>query len=203
METAARIKGEVEPIWAIASIFLLGALVTLCTKCRNVGELKEDSRFRKSRSLNTTDPGFQIVRSFTMVRAEQLQASETNRETRVTKKPLRREDFEEEPRYQNASRVAEVSNEGAYLEPLVSNYYNCGAFLKPPKREEDGNSYVNILILPVESSDSETDETADYANTTQLKQQPRKNSGSSENDYTDPDYINATLPRSKKISDSN
>ncbi|XP_078535566.1 linker for activation of T-cells family member 2 isoform X3 [Lissotriton helveticus] len=164
METAARIKGEVEPIWAIASIFLLGALVTLCTKCRNVGELKEDSRFRKSRSLNTTDPGFQIVRSFTM---------------------------------------AEVSNEGAYLEPLVSNYYNCGAFLKPPKREEDGNSYVNILILPVESSDSETDETADYANTTQLKQQPRKNSGSSENDYTDPDYINATLPRSKKISDSN
>ncbi|XP_078535565.1 linker for activation of T-cells family member 2 isoform X2 [Lissotriton helveticus] len=177
METAARIKGEVEPIWAIASIFLLGALVTLCTKCRNVGELKEDSRFRKSRSLNTTDPGFQIVRSFT--------------------------NFEEEPRYQNASRVAEVSNEGAYLEPLVSNYYNCGAFLKPPKREEDGNSYVNILILPVESSDSETDETADYANTTQLKQQPRKNSGSSENDYTDPDYINATLPRSKKISDSN
>ncbi|XP_069082998.1 linker for activation of T-cells family member 2 isoform X2 [Pleurodeles waltl] len=181
MESAARIKGDVEPLWAIFSIFLLGALVTLCTKCRNSGELKEDGTFRKTRSLNTNEPGFQIVRSYTY--------------------------FKEEPRYQNASRVAEISHEEAYLEPLVSDYYNCGAFLKPPAGaitggEEDGNSYVNVLIPPMESSESETDDTQDYANTAQLKNQPRKNSGSSENDYTDPDYVNATLPRSTKTSDS-
>ncbi|KAJ1184809.1 hypothetical protein NDU88_001611 [Pleurodeles waltl] len=207
MESAARIKGDVEPLWAIFSIFLLGALVTLCTKCRNSGELKEDGTFRKTRSLNTNEPGFQIVRSYTLVRSEQLHLPEPSHPSRLTKKPIGREDFKEEPRYQNASRVAEISHEEAYLEPLVSDYYNCGAFLKPPAGaitggEEDGNSYVNVLIPPMESSESETDDTQDYANTAQLKNQPRKNSGSSENDYTDPDYVNATLPRSTKTSDS-
>ncbi|XP_069470839.1 linker for activation of T-cells family member 2 isoform X2 [Ambystoma mexicanum] len=181
------------PLWAIASIVLLGALVTLCTKCRNSNELKEDANPRKkSRSVNTNPAGFQIVRSYTVGRTEQIHDPETNQLTRNTVRNSRK-GINVEPIFQNTSAESpQQPCDGAYIIPTAMDYYNCGNFLQPPA-EHDGQSYVNVVIT--DGSESEADETADYENIYQLKNNTRNNSGTSEDEYTDPDYVNATLPR--------
>ncbi|KAM9370657.1 linker for activation of T-cells family member 2 [Phaethornis superciliosus] len=64
-------------------------------------------------------------------------------------------------------QVKEPENLSIARVPISLDYYNCTQYFTPPKeKEEDSNSYQNIIIGVSQGSDLVTDDAEDYENCT-------------------------------------
>ncbi|XP_010152596.1 PREDICTED: linker for activation of T-cells family member 2 [Eurypyga helias] len=100
-----------------------------------------------------------------------------------------------ECRYQNFLTEDCLRGDPAYVEPLSLDYYNCAQFFTPPnEKEEDSNSYQNVIIGVPHGSELVTDDTTDYENSAAIHrwkvQQVEALQAESPDD--EPDYVNTT-----------
>ncbi|XP_067393987.1 linker for activation of T-cells family member 2-like [Emydura macquarii macquarii] len=94
-----------------------------------------------------------------------------------------------EVRYQNFMREDHQDLEATYVDPIATDYYNCGKFLRPPNEESEFSSYQNIVVGAPNSSES--DDVEDYENSAAIK--IWKHSKMSESPDDDPDYVNSDV----------
>nr|XP_033777069.1 linker for activation of T-cells family member 2 isoform X2 [Geotrypetes seraphini] len=180
---------QVELLWAVASLMLLGALVTLCMKCTQ-SKVTQKNRCSEQSNLNEDELRFQVVRSYTMMRHEQK--ADKSQPRRNTLKCPGTQSYREEPRYLNVTTANGSESDATYIDPITMDYYNCGHFLRPPTDDEAIPSYENIVISSTSKSEPATDDSSDYENAVNIKEwkNSREISGSPENEYSDPDYAN-------------
>ncbi|CAM5104770.1 unnamed protein product [Natator depressus] len=163
---------QVELLWAAASLMLLGALVSMCMKCRH-SATKREKKLCKQRKLHENQQGFEVIRSYSIAvtRQEQIKLPDNIPVTRKTSERLQASRIDgdsAEPRYQNFRREDNQELDAAYVNPIATDYYNCGTFLRPPnEKEEDSCSYQNVVIGA--SNSTESDDVEDYENSASIK----------------------------------
>ncbi|XP_029469233.1 linker for activation of T-cells family member 2 isoform X2 [Rhinatrema bivittatum] len=161
---------HVELLGAVASIMLLGALVTLCMKCRQSKVTRKNTCIQQ-RNLNEDQLRFQVIRTYTMIRQEQ-KSDESQPRRNTVQCPITVYN-NVEPRYQNVMTENELDSAAAYIDPISMDYYNCRQFLRPPTVRDDSGEYENAVNI-------------------QTWENPSEIAGSLENEYADPDYVNTT-----------
>ncbi|XP_043387302.1 linker for activation of T-cells family member 2 isoform X1 [Chelonia mydas] len=185
---------QVELLWAAASLMLLGALVSMCMKCQH-SATKREKKLCKQRKLHENQQGFEVIRSYSIAvtRQEQIKLPDNIPVTRKTSERLQASRIDgdsAEPRYQNFRREDNQELDAAYVNPIATDYYNCGTFLKPPnEKEEDSCSYQNVVIGA--SNSTESDDVEDYENSASIKIWQQSNMSESPDDY--PDYVNSDV----------
>ncbi|KAM7139942.1 linker for activation of T-cells family member 2 isoform 3-T4 [Macrochelys suwanniensis] len=169
---------QVELLWAAASLMLLGALVSMCVKCQR-SATKREKKLCKQRKLHENQPGFEVIRSYSIAvtRQDQIKLSDNIPVTRKTSERLQATEDNQEL-------------DAAYVNPIASDYYNCVTFLRPPnEKEEDSCSYQNIVIGA--SNSAESDDVEDYENSASIKTWQQSKMSESPDDY--PDYVNSDV----------
>ncbi|XP_034608551.1 linker for activation of T-cells family member 2 isoform X1 [Trachemys scripta elegans] len=185
---------QVELFWAAASLMLLGALVSMCMKCQR-SATKQEKKLCKQRTLHENQPGFQVIRSYSIAvtRQDEIKLPDNIPVTRKTNKRLQATDIDgdnAEPRYQNFMREDNQELDAAYVNPIASDYFNCRTFLRPAnEKEEDSCSYQNVVIGT--SNSAESDDVDDYENSASIKIWKQSNISESPDDY--PDYVNSDV----------
>ncbi|XP_065429083.1 linker for activation of T-cells family member 2 isoform X2 [Chrysemys picta bellii] len=172
---------QVELFWAAASLMLLGALVSMCMKCQR-SATKQEKKLCKQRKLHENQPGFQVIRSYSIAvtRQDEIKLPDNIPVTRKTNKRLQATDIDEDNQELDA----------AYVNPIASDYFNCGMFLRPAnEKEEDSCSYQNVVIGA--SNSAESDDVDDYENSASIKIWKQSNISESPDDY--PDYVNSDV----------
>ncbi|XP_030392817.1 linker for activation of T-cells family member 2 isoform X2 [Gopherus evgoodei] len=158
---------QAELLWAAASLMVLGALVSMCVKCQR-SVTKQEKKLCKQRKLHGNQPGFEVIRSYSiaMTRQDQIKLPDNVPVTRKTSERLQATGDSAEPRYQNFMREDNQELDAAYVNPIATDYYNCATFLRPPnEKEEDSCFYQNVVIGASNSAESESpDDYPDYVN---------------------------------------
>ncbi|XP_050785422.1 linker for activation of T-cells family member 2 isoform X2 [Gopherus flavomarginatus] len=158
---------QAELLWAAASLMVLGALVSMCVKCQR-SATKREKKLCKQRKLHGNQPGFEVIRSYSIAvtRQDQIKLPDNVPVTRKTSERLQATGDSAEPRYQNFMREDNQELDAAYVNPIATDYYNCATFLRPPnEKEEDSCSYQNVVIGASNSAESESpDDYPDYVN---------------------------------------
>ncbi|KAM9257091.1 linker for activation of T-cells family member 2 [Cariama cristata] len=203
---------QLELLWAAAALMLLGATISLCVKC-HLSATKRAKQLSKRRSQLESQRRFEVIRSHstTTRRLEQIREPENLSIARKTTKELGISHHagygsRTEPRYQNFLTEDYLQGDAAYVEPISLDYYNCARFFTPPnEKEEDSNSYQNVIVGVSDGSDPVTDDAVDYENSPAIHiwklQQAEALQTESPDD--EPDYVNSSLasgpaPRSKQ-----
>uniref|UniRef100_A0A8C3IZD0 Uncharacterized protein n=1 Tax=Chrysemys picta bellii TaxID=8478 RepID=A0A8C3IZD0_CHRPI len=129
-----------------------------------------------------SQPGFQVIRSYSIAvtRQDEIKLPDNIPVTRKTNKRLQATDIDEDNQELDA----------AYVNPIASDYFNCGMFLRPAnEKEEDSCSYQNVVIGA--SNSAESDDVDDYENSASIKIWKQSNISESPDDY--PDYVNSDV----------
>ncbi|XP_078081293.1 linker for activation of T-cells family member 2-like isoform X2 [Mustelus asterias] len=196
---------QAELWWGILSILPLGILVMFCARCRLFGNrtiIREETR-RKGQSINMNEDSkrFEVVRSYTVSRPEQIPRPEPKTENVTTSNDLQVYQAADTPSYGNIIIANKHEQDQNYINPLATEYY-CfpQEFLKPPV-DDDSTSYENVEIDKTETRTS-VESGGSYENceyVTKWKQQEKpeekrvENNDENDDDDDDPDYVN-TVP---------
>ncbi|XP_074045493.1 linker for activation of T-cells family member 2 isoform X2 [Macrotis lagotis] len=198
LQKTPRDMDQAELLGAGASLLLLGAVAGMCVWCPRLGMRRSKQIFYEQR-----DEGRQ---SFTVARAFSIagMAPETADYSIVQCPETRKDKWlyslagaedPENSRYQNLRKGSRREPEPAYIDPIMTDYYNFGQFQKQNKDDDDDTvSYENILICkPMEEV---LEESTEYQNSTSIEQwrQSRKEERSPEDDTSsEPDYVNGEV----------
>ncbi|XP_014445792.2 linker for activation of T-cells family member 2 isoform X2 [Tupaia chinensis] len=190
-------------------LLLLGAAAGLCVRCSRPGA-KRPEKIYERRSLQENQHSFAVARTYSLVRqpwpGPLIEASLDEKATRKDKLLHFSPSLDESasPRYQNLGKGSQQGSDAAYIYPIATDYYNWGQFPKPPKDDDDTNSYENVLICTQRPTESGDEESEDYQNSASIRQwqaskrlveqiqreAPPSPTGSPEEDSGEPDYVN-------------
>ncbi|XP_043856022.1 linker for activation of T-cells family member 2 isoform X1 [Dromiciops gliroides] len=186
-----------ELLGAGATLLLLGAVAGMCVWCPRLGTRRSKQIFYEQRDEGRHS--FAVARTFSIAGMvpevadySTVQCPETRKDkwlysTAGAEDP-------DNPRYQNLWKGSRRESEPAYVDPIVTDYYNFGQFQRPPKDDDDTVSYENILICkPMEEEADE--ELEDYQNSASIEQwrQSVKMARTSEDNSSEPDYVNGEV----------
>ncbi|XP_027630200.1 linker for activation of T-cells family member 2 isoform X3 [Tupaia chinensis] len=172
-------------------LLLLGAAAGLCVRCSRPGA-KRPEKIYERRSLQENQHSFAVARTYSLVRqpwpGPLIEASLDEKATRKDKLLHFSPSLDESasPRYQNLGKGSQQGSDAAYMSaflaryPIATDYYNWGQFPKPPKDDDDTNSYENVLICTQRPTESEQIQ----------REAPPSPTGSPEEDSGEPDYVN-------------
>ncbi|XP_066492477.1 linker for activation of T-cells family member 2 [Tiliqua scincoides] len=194
-----RTMSQVELIWGAFSLMVLGALLTMCMKCRWFGSKQEKTGLSQQSNQIENQQILEVVRSSSISGLEHMKKSRripgpSKRKTNVSipKHPSisRHAGSCAEPRYKHSRKETATDPETAYVEPIRADYSNCGEFLRPPN-DEDSHAYENV-IGPSQSSGYVMAEADVYENSRAIQLWKRSCVSESSTD-DEPDYINAEV----------
>ncbi|CAM9707175.1 unnamed protein product [Bubo scandiacus] len=196
MAGCGRAMAQLELLWAAAALMLFGAAVSLCVKCQ-LSATKREKQLSERRSQLESQQRFEVIRSYSTTTRRLEQIKEPEKLARKTTKELgtsRRTGYGSgtEPRYQNFLTEDYLQGDAAYVEPISLDYYNCARFFTPPnEKEEDSQSYQNVIIGVSHGSD--TDDAVDYENSAAMHMWKLQQAEALQTESPDdePDYVNA------------
>ncbi|XP_034525895.1 linker for activation of T-cells family member 2 isoform X1 [Ailuropoda melanoleuca] len=210
---------ESELLWpGVGLLLLLGTVAGLCVRCSRPA-VKKSEKIYEQRSLEENQQNFAVARTYSLVRqAWPGPLGDTDSNVAATRKDklLRFSpslEDSESSRYQNFSKGSRhrsrSGSDAAYIDPITTDYYNCGQFQKPREDDDDddANSYENVLICKQKDPESGDEGSEDYQNSASIRQWresrriveqvprevPLSLAGSPDEDSEDPDYVNQNV----------
>ncbi|XP_034525899.1 linker for activation of T-cells family member 2 isoform X3 [Ailuropoda melanoleuca] len=198
---------ESELLWpGVGLLLLLGTVAGLCVRCSRPA-VKKSEKIYEQRSLEENQQNFAVARTYSLVRqAWPGPLGDTDSNVAATRKDklLRFSpslEDSESSRYQNFSKGSRhrsrSGSDAAYIDPITTDYYNCGQFQKPREDDDDddANSYENVLICKQKDPESGDEGSEDYQNSASIRQwrESRRIVGSPDEDSEDPDYVNQNV----------
>uniref|UniRef100_G1MA78 Linker for activation of T cells family member 2 n=1 Tax=Ailuropoda melanoleuca TaxID=9646 RepID=G1MA78_AILME len=157
---------ESELLWpGVGLLLLLGTVAGLCVRCSRPA-VKKSEKIYEQRSLEENQQNFAVARTYSLVRqAWPGPLGDTDSNVAATRKDklLRFSpslEDSESSRYQNFSKGSRhrsrSGSDAAYIDPITTDYYNCGQFQKPREDDDDddANSYENVLICKQKDPES-------------------------------------------------
>ncbi|XP_008569002.1 PREDICTED: linker for activation of T-cells family member 2 [Galeopterus variegatus] len=170
-------SAETELLWpGLALLLLLGAAAGLCVRCSRPGA-KRSEKIYEQRSLQESPQSFEVARTYSLVQQAwpgrlvgMAPDMATTRKDKLLHFSPSLEDSSSS-RYQNFSKGSRHGSDAAYIDPIATDYYNCGWFPKPrPEDDDDANSYENVLICKQTTSEAGNEESEDYQNSMSIRQ---------------------------------
>ncbi|XP_014463510.1 linker for activation of T-cells family member 2 isoform X1 [Alligator mississippiensis] len=173
---------QVELLWAAASLMLLGALVGMCMKCQQSAAKRENKELHQQRGRHGNRQTFEVIRTYSIpvARLEQMKSPDSDPVIRSSKE-FPTSDLDRDSQ----------DCEATYVDPVATDYYNCGKYLRPPnEKDQDAHAYQNVMVGGA-SQNAEPDDADDYENSAAIQMWKQSEmSESAEDDLDEPDYVN-------------
>ncbi|XP_074045494.1 linker for activation of T-cells family member 2 isoform X3 [Macrotis lagotis] len=174
LQKTPRDMDQAELLGAGASLLLLGAVAGMCVWCPRLGMRRSKQIFYEQRYQDEGRQSFTVARAFSIAGMAPETADYSIVQCPETRKDkwlysLAGAEDPENSRYQNLRKGSRREPEPAYIDPIMTDYYNFGQFQKQNKDDDDDTvSYENILICkPMEEV---LEESTEYQNSTSIEQ---------------------------------
>ncbi|XP_034525898.1 linker for activation of T-cells family member 2 isoform X2 [Ailuropoda melanoleuca] len=198
---------ESELLWpGVGLLLLLGTVAGLCVRCSRPA-VKKSEKIYEQRSLEENQQNFAVARTYSLVRqAWPGPLGDTDSNVAATRKDKL---LRFSPSLEGSRHRSRSGSDAAYIDPITTDYYNCGQFQKPREDDDDddANSYENVLICKQKDPESGDEGSEDYQNSASIRQWresrriveqvprevPLSLAGSPDEDSEDPDYVNQNV----------
>nr|XP_014353228.1 PREDICTED: linker for activation of T-cells family member 2 isoform X3 [Latimeria chalumnae] len=195
-----------EALWAVATVFLLGAGFSMCIRCKRS---KSEAVIRQNRiyeqsQQNDNFKQFEVVRSFT-VKQGHTQRQPAEPPTQDVVKPPNNPFKDDLHKYENVVIASETEQDSTYVNPIATDYYNLGTgILSPPKDDDEDCSYQNVTVCNKIGNTESDDDDDDYENSDYIEKWSQKKQVSVDSQMDSPDnvdeeysdYVNTIIPTS-------